>query len=128
MFKRSFFKRIVHLFRHRVQTLWRNRKRLIYVGASVATLIALLLFWPIEVENYLTVDASAEIHDCTDQPLYVFLNKQQQWCFPQDLDQVNPWLVQATLAAEDRRFWEHHGIDPLAILRAVGQLIRHGRV
>ena len=30
-------------------------------------------------------------------------------------------VVQATLALEDRRFWWHPGVDPLALLRAVGQ-------
>ncbi len=30
-------------------------------------------------------------------------------------------VVQATLALEDRRFWSHPGVDPLAVLRAVGQ-------
>src|SRR5215831_8006747 len=27
-------------------------------------------------------------------------------------------VVNATIAAEDQRFWHHHGVDPLAILRA----------
>ena len=30
-------------------------------------------------------------------------------------------VVQATLALEDRRFWSHPGVDPLAVLRAVRQ-------
>ena len=29
-----------------------------------------------------------------------------------------PMLVAATIAAEDRRFWSHPGVDPIAILRA----------
>ncbi len=37
-------------------------------------------------------------------------------------------VVQATLALEDRRFWSHPGVDPLAVLRAVGQHLagQHG--
>ena len=30
-----------------------------------------------------------------------------------------PMLVSATIAAEDRRFWQHPGIDPIAMLRAL---------
>lgn len=30
-------------------------------------------------------------------------------------------IVSATLAAEDKRFWSHEGVDPLATLRAAGQ-------
>ena len=37
-------------------------------------------------------------------------------------------LIQATLAAEDRRFWCHPGVDWRASLRAAGQLLLHRRV
>jgi penicillin-binding protein 1C len=39
-----------------------------------------------------------------------------------------PALVAATLAAEDRRFWRHPGIDPIAILRSVKTNLAEGRV
>lgn len=44
------------------------------------------------------------------------------------LDQLSPWLVPATLAAEDARFFRHPGLDPLAIVRALGQALSHGHV
>jgi penicillin-binding protein 1C len=34
------------------------------------------------------------------------------------LDRISNHLVDATLAAEDRRFWDHGGIDPIGVLRA----------
>jgi len=37
---------------------------------------------------------------------------------PVSLDQVAPSVIDATVAAEDQRFWSHPGIDPLAIGRA----------
>jgi len=37
-------------------------------------------------------------------------------------------LIKATLAAEDRRFWSHEGVDLLAIARAVGDNASAGRV
>jgi penicillin-binding protein 1C len=37
-------------------------------------------------------------------------------------------LIEATLAAEDRRFWSHHGVDCRATLRALRQLAWHRRV
>src|ERR687892_50673 len=33
--------------------------------------------------------------------------------------ELPPVLVAATIAAEDRRFWSHPGVDPIAILRAL---------
>jgi penicillin-binding protein 1C len=35
-------------------------------------------------------------------------------------------VVQTTLALEDRRFWSHPGVDPLAVLRAAWQHLRGG--
>jgi penicillin-binding protein 1C len=36
-------------------------------------------------------------------------------------------IVGAILALEDRRFWQHPGVDPLAVLRAAGQDLVRGR-
>ncbi len=36
-------------------------------------------------------------------------------------------VVAATLAAEDRRFWHHPGVDPKAVLRAVWQNLSEGQ-
>lgn len=38
---------------------------------------------------------------------------------PLSLSQVSPYLTQALLATEDQRFYEHHGIDPIGIGRAL---------
>lgn len=42
--------------------------------------------------------------------------------------QVPPNLVRATLAAEDSRFYGHHGFDPVGILRAFYINLRAGRI
>jgi penicillin-binding protein 1C len=43
-------------------------------------------------------------------------------------DHLPKTLVEATLAAEDRRFFGHPGVDPLALLRAVGHNLKSGRM
>ncbi len=45
-----------------------------------------------------------------------------------DLEAVGPRLIQATLTSEDREFFEHDGVDRLAIARAALQSLRHGRM
>ena len=37
---------------------------------------------------------------------------------PVTLDAVAPVLVEATIAAEDQRYWSHPGLDPIAMMRA----------
>jgi penicillin-binding protein 1A len=44
------------------------------------------------------------------------------------LDKVAPEFVSALLAREDSRFFQHHGIDPVGILRAVVRNLTHGSV
>ena len=44
------------------------------------------------------------------------------------LSEISPWLIQATVATEDPRFWQHPGFDPLAIARALWQNLREGDV
>jgi penicillin-binding protein 1C len=37
---------------------------------------------------------------------------------PVELGEVSPIMIEATIAAEDGRFWRHPGVDPLAVARA----------
>ncbi len=42
--------------------------------------------------------------------------------------QMSPWIAKATVAIEDRRFYQHGGIDPIGILRAVVDDVRAHRI
>ncbi|MBB6670563.1 transglycosylase domain-containing protein [Cohnella nanjingensis] len=42
------------------------------------------------------------------------------------LKDISPWLVKATLAVEDRRFYAHAGVDFRGLVRAAWVDIRHG--
>ena len=44
------------------------------------------------------------------------------------LEDVGADVPRALVAAEDRRFYRHPGVDPLAVARAFGQLLLHRRV
>jgi penicillin-binding protein 1C len=59
---------------------------------------------------------------------HVFLAPDERWRVPVALDQVDPDFVKALIAVEDERFWWHPGVDPVAILRALGTNLRAGRV
>jgi len=40
--------------------------------------------------------------------------------------QISPWLKQAIVAVEDKRFWQRRGLDLRSLLRAVWVDLRHG--
>jgi penicillin-binding protein 2D len=45
------------------------------------------------------------------------------------LDRVSPYFVRAVVATEDHRFWEHHGVDKLRMLKALWiTLFQPGRI
>ena len=48
-----------------------------------------------------------------------------QWV---SLSEISPWLVRATIAAEDRRFRGHVGVDPCAVVRAAKDDLAAGRI
>ncbi len=67
---------------------------------------------------------STEFVDRNGQPLRMLLAEERRYAQRCTLTQVSPSLVTATIAAEDRRFFTHHGVDPLAAARALWQYAR----
>jgi penicillin-binding protein 1C len=57
-----------------------------------------------------------------------FLSADGKWRLPTTVDQIDPLYRRMLIAAEDRRFDDHLGVDPLAVLRAAGQWVTHGHV
>ena len=71
---------------------------------------------------------ASEVVDRDDQPLAVVSGAHRQRALATPLTQVSPRLIQATLAAEDQRFFGHVGVDPIAVARAAWSNLRAGRV
>lgn len=71
---------------------------------------------------------SREVVDRNGALLRAFSAPDGRWRLKVDLATVDPALIDMLVTYEDRRFWDHHGIDPMAFLRAAGQLITHGRI
>lgn len=74
-------------------------------------------------------DYSTVILDRNSQILRVFINKSEQWHFPpNDEIKIPPKLKIAVLEYEDKYFYDHPGINPVAIIRALHQNITSGTV
>lgn len=96
---------------------------------SVPFLFSLSLYLPFPKDKLRPAPVvSLSIVDRNGTPLREILSDEGgrcQWTSPED---ISPYLLKATLAAEDRHFYLHPGIDPAAIARALVQNIRHGHV
>lgn len=61
-------------------------------------------------------------------PLWRFADAEGVWRYPVTLDQVSPYYLEALLTYEDRWFYRHPGVNPLALGRAAWQNLTGGRV
>lgn len=72
-------------------------------------------------------DLSVAMLDRTGAPLRVFTNAEQAWRLPATFDDVAPVYRDLLVTYEDKRFFEHWGVDPWAVARAFGQNLAAGR-
>ncbi len=72
-------------------------------------------------------ETSTEVLDRNGALLRVYPVGNGIWRMAPQLEQVDARFLAMLIAYEDKRFQSHAGVDPLAMLRAVGQAIWHGR-
>ena len=75
-----------------------------------------------------TQDNSITVTDRNFNPLRNILSGKDAMFIPVNLQEVSPWFILAVLAAEDKRFFEHNGIDVKAAARALWQNVSSGKV
>lgn len=71
---------------------------------------------------------STVVIDRDGQVLRPYATNEGRWRLPATVESVDPRYVAALIAYEDKRFFDHSGIDPRALARATWQLVRNGRV
>ena len=105
-----------------------RRRRLAAGGAAaVVALLGWLRCGPIPAQ--LLDDrrtASVVVLDRNGLPLYEALSPEGTRGETLTAADLPPSVVAATVAVEDRRFWDHPGVDPIAIVRAASANVRHG--
>ncbi|MFT4257584.1 MAG: penicillin-binding protein 1C [Pseudoxanthomonas sp.] len=73
-------------------------------------------------------DTSTLVVAADGTPLRAFADAEGVWRYPATPQSVSPLYVQALLAYEDNWFRWHAGVNPVAMLRAAWQWLRHGRI
>jgi len=72
--------------------------------------------------------ATTKIYDREGTLLYEFFDPQGGRRTVVPLSRISPFLIQATIATEDARFYQHPGFDPLGIARAFWQNLREKEI
>ncbi|KZM48857.1 penicillin-binding protein 1C [Labrenzia sp. OB1] len=71
---------------------------------------------------------SVTVLDRDDRLLRAFTSGDDKWRLPVDLEEIDPLYFKMLLAFEDRRFFDHGGIDIRALVRSALQSARAGRI
>jgi len=71
---------------------------------------------------------STEVVAADGSTLRLFTASDGRWRLPADIDRIDPLLVDMLIAREDHRFYDHVGVDPLAVGRALAQAIGEGEI
>lgn len=73
-------------------------------------------------DSYLVAEPTT-VYDANNNEIAAFYIQQRRSV---DLDAISDYVKQGTVATEDRRFYQHNGVDPQSILRAVVSQILGG--
>lgn len=107
-----------------------RRARLVTITALAALGVIALLWladrlWPLPMP---TDDLARVVLAEDGTPLWRFADADGVWRYPVSVDEVSPLYLQALLTYEDRWFYSHPGVNPLALGRAAWQNLSGGRV
>ena len=107
-------------------------RRALWACCGVAAFALLILAaFSLKVFEPLPLDAAASssrlVLDRDGHLLRAFTTPDGRWRLDAKPEEVSATYLSLLMAFEDRRFWSHPGVDPLAIGRAVLQTIRYAR-
>ena len=108
------------IFLHDLQTPWRQRE-----GFPVK-----LMFDENRIESIARIKTNENlpILELEPEEITLFFGTERERRQLISIDEAPAHLIHAVLAAEDSRFYQHHGIDPRGILRAFATNVRHGEI
>ena len=101
---------------------------LVCVAVFVAIATAFLWWRPIPKELQKSPAGTLTLLDCRGREIAELASSKARTQFPVGLTQMGPWLPRVTVALEDRRFYDHRGIDWLASIAACSRNLRSQRI
>jgi penicillin-binding protein 1C len=109
---------------------WSNKNLLIWVrgaflGAVGIFVLFLVLNWLFPLPD--RIGYSTVVTDNKGEVIHAFLTRDGQWRMKTELAEISPLLRKTIIEKEDRYFYYHPGVNPVAMLRALGRNILHGR-
>jgi penicillin-binding protein 1C len=102
------------------------------IAGALVSVVVLAAWWGVvalgPMPRMEDLAVSTQVLDRHGRLLRAYATAEGRWRLPVPVNEVDPRLIKMLLAYEDRRFREHHGVDPLAMARAAYQWLTNGRV
>jgi penicillin-binding protein 1C len=112
-----------------MRTVARTGLRLSVALLCVLTLAVAVTWWRLPPLNLSRFENRSPIVLAQDgELLHVALSTDHAYRLYTQAAEVDPKYIEALLALEDKHFWRHPGVDPLALLRAAWQWLGAGQV
>jgi len=110
----------IHLFLNDLKTPWKKR-----AGFTVH-----IQFGPNSIKSIAREDngKSISLLEIEPEEIMLFFGRERERRRLVSIQKVPQHFIDAVLAAEDHRFFQHWGIDPRGILRALLTNLRHGAI
>lgn len=119
-------------FLRKLQTRWARMNPRLQKGVGVFVLLLILFELAVFLVPLpwvaLQPPSSTLVFDREGRVLRAFTSADGMWRIRTDLDQVSPLLQKYLVFYEDRWFYYHPGVNPVALIRAFVQNLRSGRI
>ena len=102
--------------------------KILAASTVIAPTMYFLLYIMTEPDIGRLAETSKVLRAADGSILELRLTETGYWRQPVNLDDIDPGLVNMLVAYEDKRYWQHKGVDIIAIGRAVIGGLKEGRV
>ena len=97
------------------------------LGLLALTVVGVAVAWVAPLPSRLSTPPSVVMEYRDGTPAHVFLAPDERWRIAAPLERIDPAYVRALLALEDKRFFLHPGVDPVAVARSAVLNVSRGR-
>jgi penicillin-binding protein 1C len=106
------FEMKLRITRHHI----RRSLKILGLGFLSLVLLFFILNWIFPLPS--RIEYSTIITDNKGEVMHAFLTSDQKWRMKTELKEISPLLQKTIVAKEDRHFYSHPGVNPLAVVRA----------
>ncbi|SMF47247.1 penicillin-binding protein 1C [Alteromonadaceae bacterium Bs31] len=112
---------------YRTARMKKIKTAFIFAGLVLSALLIIDRVLPLSLPSQSDLFARVVV-DRDGRPLRAFPDSKGVWRYAVELEEISPLYLDSLLTYEDRRFWYHLGLDPLAIFRAAFSNLKNGKV